>query len=121
MNSEKTAGFSELLAFAKSQLVLHPDAQQLIAVRTAKGAVRCFANDPLSGTQEEARFVQALQARQDAALELLVCVWADGSIDLPSMHLRRLLLAACPENARARMPLQGQGGITVRTIGQTMP
>ena len=106
--------FSKLLRTAEAQLRLHPGAAQVVAVETVGGGIRWFANslDP----EAEDCFVQSLSA-EHAAVALLVCIWSDGSLDLPSMHLRRRLLELDPENGHALMLLQSDSGPITRTIG----
>ena len=111
--------FSELLQTAESQLRLHPGADQVIAVETSSKKIRWFAN--ILGTDAEDRFAALLSQQSDSAAALLVCMWADGTIDLPSMHLRRLLLEADPRNEHTLLLLQSDSGPITRTIGWSMP
>ena len=110
--------FSELLRTAEAQLRLHPGAAQAVAVETVSGGIRRFANS--LAPEAEDRFVQSL-SEEHAVVALLVCMWADGSIDLPSMHLRKRLLEAAPENGHALMLLRSDSGPITRTIGWSMP
>jgi len=111
--------FSKLLCLAKEQLRLHPGADQVIAVETGSKTVRWFANT--LGTEAEDRFAELLSQQRDSAAALLVCMWADGTIDLPSMHLRRLLLELDPGNEHTLLLLQSDSGPITRTIGWSMP
>ena len=110
--------FSELLRTAEAQLRLHPGAAQVVAVKTVSGSIHWFANS--LAPEAEDRFVQSLSA-EHAAVALLVCIWSDGSLDLPSMHLRKRLLEADPENEHALMLLQSETCPITRTIRWSMP
>ena len=111
--------FSKLLCLAEEQLRLHPGADQVIAIETRSQKIRWFANT--LGTDAEDRFAELLSQQSDSAAALLVCMWADGTIDLPSMHLRRLLLELDPENEDTLLLLQADSGPITRTIGWSMP
>ena len=111
--------FSELLQTAEEQLRLHPGADQVIVVETGSKKIRWFANT--LGSDAEDRFAELLSQQSDSAAVLLVCMWADGTIDLPSMHLRRLLLELDPGNEHTLMLLQADSGPITRTIGRSMP
>ena len=111
--------FSRLLCLAEEQLRLHPGADQVIAVETRSQKIRWFAN--ILGTEAEDRFAELLSQQSDSAAALLVCMWADGTIDLPSMHLRRLLLESDPGNEHTLLLLQSDSGPITRTIGWSMP
>lgn len=121
MNLEKTAAFSRLIQSARCQLPLNPGADQVIAVETAKGITLYFANDLGAGPRDEDRFVQTLLDRNDTAVKYLVCMWSTGSIDLPSMHLRKRLVEIDPENGHTLMLLQTADSPAVRTIRWSMP
>lgn len=106
--------FAELLRTAEEGLRTRPGAAQVIALETESGEIRWFANDLSADT--EVHLVRSL-----SAVVRMVCMWPDGSINLPSMHLRRLLVEADPRNEHTRMLLSSGSGPMVRTIGRSMP
>ena len=121
MKSEREVPFSRLIRFIRCRLSLHPGADQVIAVETSKGITRYFANDLGAGPRDEDQFVQTLLDRNDTAVKYLVCMWSTGSIDLPSMHLRKRLVEIDPENGHTLMLLQTADSPAVRTIRWSMP
>lgn len=57
----------------------------------------------------------------DAKIERLICMWHDGSIDLPSCAFREALVSAEASNLSAKMLLSGLNGYVVKTIKASMP
>ena len=54
-----------------------------------------------------------------AAAAVLV-LWGDGSVDLPSIALRRLLVERCAENENAGILLLSEAGYVSVPLGNTM-
>ena len=121
MKSENAVLFSDLIRIIKFQFPLHPWADQIIAVETTNGITHFFANNLGTGTLAEERFVQYLLDQNDASVKLLVCMWSNGCVDLPSMHLRKRLVEANSENERTLMLLQAADCPVARTIRWSMP
>ena len=57
----------------------------------------------------------------DAKIERLICMWHDGSIDLPSFAFREALVAIDSKNLSTQMLLNGLNGYVVKTVKATMP
>ena len=57
----------------------------------------------------------------DQVIKYVLCMWSDGSIEIPSMHFRNLLLDASAENAQAVIILQGTDGISCKKLITCMP
>ena len=57
----------------------------------------------------------------DAKIERLICMWHDGSIDLPSFAFREALVAIDSKNLSTQMLLNGLRGFVVKTVKATMP
>jgi hypothetical protein len=89
------------------------DPRQVLAVQTQSGAVSAFEND--LSADAEARFLSA----QKEPLSALLCLWANGQPDVPSIRVREGLLRADPKNAEAIVYLQGENGIGKRRLAQT--
>ena len=112
----------ELRSVAKKAAALYPDADQVIAVRTSKSNIYYFSNNVLSGNYtDETAFIQMLREKDDVYIQYVVCQWIDGGLDLPSMHFRKLLLAADSRNGQAKILCQGFEQHVIRTLAQTMP
>ena len=88
-------------------------ASQVLVTKTESGAISVFAND-LSAAAEE-RFL----ASQEEALSAILCVWANGQIDVPSIRLRKTLIESNPKNADAVIYLQGEE-ICKKLLSQTV-
>ena len=76
--------------------------------------------------QDEEQFMKLLQEKADSEVKYIVCMWKNGSVEIPSMHFRKMLLEASPKNADAIFAVltgDGNGGLAVgvRTIGWSMP
>ena len=129
----QTVNFSNLIQLIQFQFPLHPRADQVIAVETSKGITRFFANNLGAGTLDEDRFVQSLLDQNDTSVKLLVCMWSNGCMDLPSMDYdlitlygrhcreRKLLVETNSENEHTLMLLQATDRPVARTIRWSMP
>lgn len=71
---DRMAALYSLLEKGK-RLMSAPDAQQVIAVKTAKANVYHFASRCVSRPEDEEAFLKMLCDRNDAELQYLVCVW----------------------------------------------
>ena len=70
------------------------------------------------------RYIKLLiekKKNRDAKIERLICMWHDGSIDLPSFAFREALVAAESSNLSAKILLGGLNGYVVKTVKETMP
>ena len=92
---------------------LRTDSLQVLAVKTENSEITVFENDLSS--DREAQFLSA----QEKILVALLCVWANGQIDLPSMNIRKRLIEINPKNADAVVYLQGKE-IIPRPLSQTI-
>lgn len=111
----------ELIAEGKKQLLAYPDADQVIVVKTENNHLRCFSNSLKSNGADEKDFVEHISASEDPVIKCVLCMWSDGSIEIPSMHFRNLLLDASAENAQAVIILQGTDGISCKKLIICMP
>ncbi len=101
-----------------------PQDQQLVLVKTAQGNTYHFLNDWQGNEgRDESRFVSMLMGKKDVQLEYLICLChTDGlTPEVPSWHLRTLLLGACPENQSTLLLLQGESYLNVRTLESILP
>lgn len=111
----------ELIAEGKEQLLAHPDADQMIVVKTENNHLRSFSNSLKSNGADEKNFVEQISASENPVIKYVLCMWSDGSIEIPSMHFRNLLLDASAENAQAVIILQGTDGISCKKLITCMP
>lgn len=115
--------FQALWKRAESLIMSDPSAQQAVAVRTAKGSICCFLNhDVVSGnTADEAAFAKALAESADTQIRYAVCMWHDSVLDVPSRHLRDLLLDLDPSNQEAEFLLYSGEGYAVKPLKVMIP
>ena len=96
----------------------------VVVILTAKGAVASisFQNIHSAIEAENAmKFLIEKKKRGEAKIERLICMWHDGSIDLPSFAFREALVAIDNRNLLTQMLLNGSSGYVVKTVKVTMP
>lgn len=114
--------FEVLVGEAKNEIRLHPDAEQVVVVRTAKNRIRSYVFQTMDEiVQEENPFVQKLIELDDAHIKDIVCMWNSFGVDVPAFNLIKALLVASPENERAQVILEGANDYVFRTIKSLMP
>lgn len=69
---------------------------------------------------DERALVVRLAEAKDVTVKRLLCLWADGGVDLPSMAFRRMLCELSAENGNAVILLKAENGYTVKQMGVTM-
>ena len=112
------AVFVQLLELAKqtaAAAVSDADLYGAIAFQTAGGEIHTFLYE-FPSPDAYGRILAAL----NGSAAYLVTVWKDGTVDLPAYELREKLIAADPRNADAKLLLQGEGYLNIRSIGSTM-
>lgn len=96
----------------------------VVVILTAKGTVDSisFQNIHSSIEAENAmKFLIEKKKSEEAKIERLICMWHDGSIDLPSFAFREALVAIDSKNLSTQMLLNGLNGYVVKTVKATMP
>ena len=96
----------------------------LIVMLTAKGTVYSVSlQNGHSAIEAEGVIKLFIEKKKnsDAKIERLICMWHDGSIDLPSYAFREALVSAEVSNLSAKMLLSGLNGYVVKTIKASMP
>ena len=119
----------QLLSCAQETLEASPKApfSQVIVLKTVQGNIYCFSTPSFTEQPEafaatEDQIVEALRNKKDTAVEVLVAMWVDGSVDMPSYSFREKLVALDPRNLETEMPLMAaEGAYATRTIGACMP
>ncbi len=96
----------------------------VVVILTAKGTVDfiLFQNINSSIEAENAmKFLIEKKKSGEAQIERLICMWHDGSVDLPSYAFRESLVAVDSKNLSTQMLLNGLTGYVVKMVKETMP
>ena len=115
-----------LRAEAERRLREEPEAQQLIALQSAKGKNCVFPVRDWTDPAPEEAFLKELRDGGDTEIEGLVCLWRDGlCLDLPSMRFRRALTALDERNADTLILMNGEDAdgrpaLTAIRLGKTL-
>lgn len=110
--------FENLMKETDKLLKSDPSAEQAVVVLTSKGNVFSFANhNVMSGSvEDEIAFVRALTENGDAEIRYMVCMWDDATPDIPSCHLRNLLVELNPANQDIEILLKSGEGFLVKSL-----
>lgn len=120
--AEFISEFEVLVGEAKNEIRLHPEAEQVVVVRTAKNRIRSFAFQTMEEiVQEDNVFVNQLVEQDDAEIKYIVCMWSNYGLDVPAFSLIKSFLAASAKNEDAFMVLQGEYDFVSRTLKSSMP
>ena len=90
--------FNKMLGIAKKIILsdgMQEHAQVVVALSDKGNIYHKVINDPL--TQElidEKSFIEELVKNQDTILIKIICLWANGDVDVPSANFRELLYTA---------------------------
>lgn len=120
---EIETAFNGLMFEAEKTCCEHPDAEQVIAVKTEKGNTYILVNrNVMSGDySDENSFIQMLREKDDTETQYLVCKWNGKTVDVPSFHFREQLLNINPKNENTALLLQGFGAYIVKPLKNTLP
>lgn len=132
MELETRERFGALVQMAKEFVERGIQADQIIVVETATANVYHFENHFFVDGKvdvrfpDEEQFMNMLLEKTDCEIKYIVCMWKNGSVEIPSMHFRELLMEASPKNADAMFVVlteDGKGGLAlgIRTVKQCMP
>jgi len=94
---------------------------QALVLQTKQGRIlSVFVPDAMRVTRpEEEQQLLSQLCREDEVIAL-VCLWAQGDVDLPRYEFREDLCRLNPQNENARMVLITTGGYGTKTIARTM-
>lgn len=121
--SQIPVGLMELADAARIRFCKSPKPEQIVAVQTVTGD-RLFLDNfsILSGSvADEDAFVSKLVSQNDTYLAYIVCMWSNGTMDVPSQHLRRLFLAMDAGNADAEVLLNGANCLNMKKLNLLQP
>ena len=124
MNMKNTTlEFEKLLKQVEKLIKFDLSADQAVAVWTSKDNMFCFANHSImSGNMEdENNFVRTLAENGDKEIRYVVCMWNDTTLDVPSCHLRDLLIELNPSNLETVILLNNGEGFQVKSLKMLMP
>ena len=106
--------WDELLARAQSLLCDTEKDGQVVLAQTYGGKI-------YHQTTAKSALTEQLKQENDTAVEKMLCVWHNGSVDIPSFLLRDQLYKTNQKNLRMKMLLQGADSFVVKTLEQTLP
>lgn len=92
--------------------------EQVLVVQTGSGKIHRFSTTMEDYVQMEQAVLR--QLADDPLISCMVAMWKNGDIDLPSMSLREKLVELEPGNADAVMPVLGDEGLSLMTLGRTL-
>ena len=97
---------------------------EVVVILTAKGTVDSILFQNIHSAMEAENAMKFLIEKKksgEAKIQRLVCMWHDGSIDLPSYDFREALVAIDSRNLSTQMLLHGLNGYAIKTVKATMP
>lgn len=97
---------------AENVVVLYTERERIHVLPYADAATASAGDDA---------FFEHLKVFGDAQISRAVCLWKDGSVDLPSIALRRGMAAVHPANGAVRLLLQGKDGFVEKSLLATLP
>ncbi len=115
--------FERLLKQVEKLIKFDLSAEQAIAVWTSKDSMFCFANHSImSGNMEdENNFIKTLVENGDKEVKYVVCMWNDSTLDVPSCHLRDLLIKLSPVNLETEIILRNGEDYQIKSLKMLMP
>ncbi|MBQ0125226.1 MAG: hypothetical protein KBS59_02760 [Clostridiales bacterium] len=82
------------------------------------GAV--IKNAVSADVSDEARLVEKLRDTRDVKICYALCMWHDGTLDMPSDAFRKMLMGLDESNRRTLLFVMTGGGVAVRSIASTI-
>ena len=70
--------------------------------------------------EEKAEETALALRTKEREIRHVLCMWQDGSVDLPSFAFREMLCASQPKNADALVFVTAAGGVGTKLLSQTM-
>jgi len=96
----------------------------VVVILTSTGTVDSISFLNINSTIEAEnamKFLIEKKKRREAKIERLICMWFDGSIDMPSFAFRQALIDIDSKNFSTKVLLNGLNGYVVKTVKATMP
>ncbi len=112
----------DLMLKTAKRYILHIDAQvkfQVIVIKYIGDEYDKFCLLPDEYVTCE-KIIKKLKKTRNLQIESMICMWNDGTADLPSMAFRKQLCELHASNKETLMLLQGEDGYITKTICQTL-
>jgi len=96
----------------------------VVVILTANGMVDSISFQNVNSAIEAESVMKFLVEKKksgNAKIERLICMWHDGSIDLPSFAFREALAAIDNRNLSTQILLNGLNGYVIKRVKATMP
>lgn len=120
MDQEKLKALSYLLEQGLQVLAQKDAPEQTVLLLTEKGSLCTLIMEERPVYRELDTFLETRKGEADTRILYLLCLWRDGSLDVPSAELRKALLALNPGNSRARVLLNGGDGLNLKPLSVMM-
>jgi len=116
--------FNKMSAIAKESLEEAKKQQytQSIVLLTSCGGEYCsvITNALSAEKTDESALIERLIAANDTCMSLILCMWGDGNIDIPSFAFRKMLCKLNPDNLNAGILVNTFNGYSAIKLGNTM-
>ena len=108
---------------AKILLQENPSADQVIIMMTTKGNIYSLINESIinGNNESEDAIISIMDVQKDIEISHIICMWQGNSLDVPSMYLRKKIIALHSQNAKAKVLLQGKNDYLIRELESTIP
>ncbi|MCM1537228.1 MAG: hypothetical protein NC254_02380 [bacterium] len=115
--------FEKLVKQAEELIRSDLSAEQAVAVWTSKGNIFSFANHSImsGNVEDENNFVKILEKSGDKEIKYVVCMWNDTTFDIPSCHLRNLLIELNSSNLETEILLKNGEGFQAKSLKMLIP
>lgn len=108
---------------AKLLLQENPSADQVIIMITTKGNIYSLINESIinGNNESEDAIISIMDVQKDIEISHIICMWQGNSLDIPSMYLRKKIIALHSQNAKAKVLLQGKNDYLIKELESTIP
>ncbi len=115
--------FDSLVTTAKDALkfIKPEDMTQAVVFKTSLGNVYHTVIQNTGDDKESDKLIAKMVKNEDTHITEIVCVWHEGSVDVPAYDLRVKLLSLNPKNKDALVLLQGLEKYIVKELDKLMP
>jgi hypothetical protein len=95
--------------------------QAVVLLSVSGNEYGAIIKDALSEEKEDEAFlIQKIREAKDTEICCALCMWHDKSIDIPSFALRKLILAANPNNSKTLIYVMTANGVSVIKLSETI-
>ncbi len=93
---------------------------QILVLKTRNGKIYVFENDITKNNAIEDEIINKLISNNDTQIDLVLCMWDIGGIDVPSYYFRTMLYKMNSENLNTKIFLQGFDGLHIKELRVTI-